>query len=80
MVFDNCLSSGYSKVKETPPIKNVNNGNNTISEVDIENTGICFPVCSCCFFAYLKIKTTATIAAITEYKKIEKFVQINLGM
>jgi len=66
MVFDNCVRTGYSKLKETPPIKKVNRGTMTNIPKDIKNLGICFPVLSCCFLAYLNTKIIATNDAIIE--------------
>ena len=37
MVFDNCVRTGYSKLKETPPIKKVNRGTITNIPKDIKN-------------------------------------------
>ena len=66
MVFDNCVSTGYSKLKETPPTRKDKSGSNTIIPRDIIKDGIRLPVCSCCFFAYLNTNIIATIDAIIE--------------
>jgi len=47
MVFDNCVSTGYSNLRDTPPIKKVNGGSNTIIPKDIKKDGIRLPVYSC---------------------------------
>ena len=64
MDFDNCVSTGYSKLRDTPPIKKDNSGNNTIIPRDIKKDGIRLPVCSCWFFAYLNTNIIAIIDAI----------------
>ena len=80
MVFDNCVRTGCSKVKVTPPIKKVNSGNTINIPRDIKKGGIGQPDFSCCIRAYLNTKNIATIAATIEYKNTEKFVQTNLGI
>jgi len=51
MVSESCLRTGYSKLRETPPIRKVNNGNIIIIPADIRNFGVCIPVCSCFYLA-----------------------------
>ncbi len=68
MVLDNCFSSGYSKSKETPPIKKVRNGRTVIIVSEIKNFGYCLPVCSCSFLKNFKRKKITIIDAIIEVR------------
>ena len=51
LVCDSCVRTGYSKLRETPPTKKVNNCNIIIIPTDLRNFGVCIPVCSCFFLA-----------------------------
>ena len=65
------FNSGCSKDKGEPIIKNKINGTMNINPIELENTGNCWPVLSCLFFAHLfikKLEIKANTIAINTYE------------
>ena len=62
----NFFNTGISKSKDTPPIKNDNAGKTTNKPIDIKKSGICLPLVSLSFFAYVLINNMQIITAKIE--------------